>query len=519
MLPRFFRHRRFQSLVRQLNFYSFRKVNKERTFWVYRHPMFHRDRADELHLLRRRTCPGVDGRKHRPELDISSLEAGAASTLDERGAPILPKRFTKKGAPEVTPTPTKRKSKKGDRDGNRTSTTSSKKARLFVTPPPPSTLAGGEESEDSSDDEAPVVSRSTTAGDFLAASPRGQARQISSDFTSSSAKQVHPLLSAPASLDEPTEQESRAEQKEQSLLVSDVARALEEHLKRARTAAGMSRKGKRSGVVTPSLITDTMKYNGLTYSDEIVEREEEVLSSFDMVKLEKEQKKLERKTASINDPAMVVSEESAESEADEDDDTSFASAQVSVAKAPVLSSTYHAIQAAAAARRSKLQAADLTKVPVSDSTLVSMACMKLLHGKAGNEASDEARGPSAVARFCMSTAPHDGELANKVLALLSNYKDLAMDFLRYRNALDPNSSSLDLNHPANIKQHALLVHQVLKGKSKSDDTIREFSIFMINRMESILAVILRGDFHGMCEDETDAVRRTIRVWRRSIVRA
>ena len=118
-----------------------------------------------------------------------------------------------------------------------------------------------------------------------------------------------------------------------------------------------------------------------------------------------------------------------------------------------------------------------------------------------------------------STSSHDGELANKVLALLSNYKDLAMDFLRYRNALDPNSSSLDLNHPANIKQHALLVHQVLKGKSKSDDSIREFSIFMINRMESILAVILRGDVHGMCEDETDAVRRTIRVWRRSIVRA
>lgn len=64
-LPSFFRHGRFQSLVRQLNFYNFRKVNRERTFWIYRHPLFHRDRPHDLHLLRRRTCPGVDGRKVR----------------------------------------------------------------------------------------------------------------------------------------------------------------------------------------------------------------------------------------------------------------------------------------------------------------------------------------------------------------------------------------------------------------------------------------------------------------------
>eukprot|EP00548_Thalassiothrix_antarctica_P009170 CAMPEP_0194160804 /NCGR_PEP_ID=MMETSP0152-20130528/78586_1 /TAXON_ID=1049557 /ORGANISM="Thalassiothrix antarctica, Strain L6-D1" /LENGTH=510 /DNA_ID=CAMNT_0038870521 /DNA_START=732 /DNA_END=2261 /DNA_ORIENTATION=+ len=64
-LPQYFRHSRFQSLVRQLNFYNFRKVNRERTFWVYKHRLFHRERPEDLHLLRRRTCPGVDGRKNR----------------------------------------------------------------------------------------------------------------------------------------------------------------------------------------------------------------------------------------------------------------------------------------------------------------------------------------------------------------------------------------------------------------------------------------------------------------------
>ncbi len=72
-LPQYFRHNRFQSLVRQLNFYNFRKINRERMFWVYHHPLFHRDRPEEMHKLRRRTCPGYDGRKNRSDdQDLSS---------------------------------------------------------------------------------------------------------------------------------------------------------------------------------------------------------------------------------------------------------------------------------------------------------------------------------------------------------------------------------------------------------------------------------------------------------------
>lgn len=91
-LPCFFRHGRFQSLVRQLNFYNFRKVNRERTFWIYRHPLFHRDRSFDLHLLRRRTCPGVDGRKvtnsSNPSTSVvrrGSIEGGRDAVGEEAG--------------------------------------------------------------------------------------------------------------------------------------------------------------------------------------------------------------------------------------------------------------------------------------------------------------------------------------------------------------------------------------------------------------------------------------------------
>lgn len=55
ILPKYFRHSRFQSLVRQLNFYAFKKVSKERSSWIYSHDNFQRNRAELLDGLRRKT--------------------------------------------------------------------------------------------------------------------------------------------------------------------------------------------------------------------------------------------------------------------------------------------------------------------------------------------------------------------------------------------------------------------------------------------------------------------------------
>ena len=39
---------------------------------MYYHPLFHRDRPQDLHKLRRRTCPGLDGRRNRPNASNTS---------------------------------------------------------------------------------------------------------------------------------------------------------------------------------------------------------------------------------------------------------------------------------------------------------------------------------------------------------------------------------------------------------------------------------------------------------------
>jgi hypothetical protein len=45
VLPKYFRHSRLQSFVRQLNFYNFKKDAKDRNeHWVYRQEYFQRDK-------------------------------------------------------------------------------------------------------------------------------------------------------------------------------------------------------------------------------------------------------------------------------------------------------------------------------------------------------------------------------------------------------------------------------------------------------------------------------------------
>lgn len=237
-LPTYFRHRRFQSLVRQLNFYNFRKINKERNFWVYKHPLFHRDRPEDLGMLRRRNCSGVDGRKVRPEVELSNLEADIRSPacVDSDSSDFIPVATKKRKKHQVL--------KRSDSDSS----------------------IDGYETEFS----VPVLKSSTPSFMISHAatrtSPESKRQRV--DLTDATAMSSTPyLMKSTTRLISPSPSgKGKLSTLEQSHLVNRVAQKLEQHIKRA-----TSKKVRKSGgIVTPPYdAKDTLKYHALTYDDEV----------------------------------------------------------------------------------------------------------------------------------------------------------------------------------------------------------------------------------------------------------
>ncbi|VEU33747.1 unnamed protein product [Pseudo-nitzschia multistriata] len=253
-LPQYFRHNRFQSLVRQLNFYSFRKINRERNVWIYKHNLFHRDHPEDLYQVRRRTCPGVDGRKQR---------------------------FSRLSAQKL--------SKNSDLAGTSSSNTSD---------------ADNVENDSSSDEEDSIEEHEHRQGFF--SSKRSHVEQMSSakkprilpqpepDFEVDTSIVSNPApspTSVKALIFEPEEtgddastggKNDKTEQMQQSLVVSEVAIKLEEYVKKAMKKKGISRTRKGgSGIVTPpfgssftmtsrDLITYDDEYKQDTYKSDVV---------------------------------------------------------------------------------------------------------------------------------------------------------------------------------------------------------------------------------------------------------
>lgn len=236
-LPQYFRHNRFQSLVRQLNFYSFRKINRERNVWIYKHHLFHRDRPEDLHLVRRRTCPGLDGRKQRFSR-FSTRKARRNENGNEKG-----------------PNSEDESSSVVESSGDEASTSSQSARKREV-----------EEFEDNQDSSKKQRwSEEPQPTEFIDTSIIQSAEE--EGLLSQGVNEDDEVRSLGAKSDD------RVEMIEQSMIVSEVAMKLEEYARKAMKGRGnlRSRRG-GPGVVTPpygsSLHLHASSRGLLTYDDE-----------------------------------------------------------------------------------------------------------------------------------------------------------------------------------------------------------------------------------------------------------
>ncbi len=242
--------------MRQLNFYSFRKINRERNVWIYKHNLFHRDRPEDLYQVRRRTCPGVDGRKQRfSRLSAQKLskkfEGGASSNTSEDSSSEddtfgRQRQQTQHDNVELFSSRSYLSSK---RNSNAGQFGSSKKARLLP--------------ETEFDVDTSIISNPTPSP----TSVKALIFEVDEDGDDGSA----------------SEKSAKTEMMEQSVIVSEVANKLEAYVKKAMKKRGISRTRRgSSGIVTPpfgSSFTMTSR-DLITYDDEY---NQEKSSSSDIV--------------------------------------------------------------------------------------------------------------------------------------------------------------------------------------------------------------------------------------------
>lgn len=94
-LTKYYRHSKFSSFQRQLNLYSFRKIVKGPDAGGYSHPMFHRDRPDDLYKVRRSISGSA---RYEPKTSAAAAarrNAGRVASKANGGAEWLPPRSHK----------------------------------------------------------------------------------------------------------------------------------------------------------------------------------------------------------------------------------------------------------------------------------------------------------------------------------------------------------------------------------------------------------------------------------------
>ena len=246
-------------------YYQNRKINRERNIWIYKHELFHRERPEDLFMVRRRTCPGLDGRKQRfsARKGSSSNNSNNKSNDNSDGEDSISQEETMDHhISQTTFGEISSSSRKRIPLSNVVSLDS------LETDDTESAMQQQPKSKKSRKEEQPVSPVVDTS--IIRSVVEGTAVDTSLDDTASD----------DSSLDR--KRSSQREMMQQSLVVSDVASKLEEYAKRAWKDRGISLKPRRTGVVTPPFGSTISATELLTYDDEYTSDHDEQLRATDL---------------------------------------------------------------------------------------------------------------------------------------------------------------------------------------------------------------------------------------------
>jgi hypothetical protein len=432
-----------------------RKINRERNVWIYKHELFNRERPEDLYMVRRRTCPGLDGRKQRfssrgatkgskkataddgsVTLQANSDEDSIVDDLQTQQRHVIDESLSSDSTPRLA--------KKRDSLSSRSS------AHLEGEGPKPK----------KSRHEVPQA----TASDPVLSSPIVDTSILRSVVESNSSKIVflgeHEEAADDSSLD--NKRNDKLEMLEQSMVVSDVAMKLEEYARRARKSGMLPARVRRQGpgVVTPpfssSYQVSMSASELLTYDDEYDAEEARATDLFGG-----------RGTGTSTSSVVTDSDAEEESLGENKVPKEFMVPPVSMAHAKSITE--------------QLLLKDVTS--------------------------------AAVAGFCMSTAPSGlQDMPRKILQLIASCETLANDFYQYRMALNPAHSG----DPAMLMHNVRMNHvQNWEREGSRCDAVRDFKVFSVNCVRKIFWG--RGDASvGLSDVDRAALKHTADVWLRSI---
>ena len=250
-----------------------------------------------------------------------------------------------------------------------------------------------------------------------------------------------------------SERDERLEAVEQSLIVSEVSKKLEQYAKRA-AYGGSSSRSKRagSGVVTPPFGTSQNLSSTalLTYDDEYLAQTQD-----------------EQKDA----PWLIADHDSTTGE-----DAEGVSSIVTPDKRKAV-------------------------VTVANIATAQSIVSRIMESRP-REQRDDLVAPSSVLGFCVATAPFgDQDLCNKILQLLASCDELASDFQTYRAALRPDTRS----GPGTLQQ-------IWERESSRHEAIRDFKTFAVN----VFSKFLSGSEVPLVPADRSILERTAEAWVNSL---